>query len=116
MRHLARPALRSRASPTSARVTALDIHDIRFPTSRELDGSDAMTTRPPSRPVSFSSCQNAAGTLPSSRSAHSCGTPPARGHALWVTPTRRVGGRNSRTYVRSQHAPVSRSSRQVVYR
>ncbi|WP_319055182.1 hypothetical protein, partial [Streptomyces europaeiscabiei] len=25
----------------------------------------------------------------------------------------RVGGMNSRTYVRSQHAPVSRSSRQV---
>jgi L-fuconate dehydratase len=44
------------------------------------------------------------------------GAPPARGYALWVTPTRRVGGRNSRTYVRSQHAPVSRSSRQVVYR
>lgn len=28
----------------------------------------------------------------------------------------RVGGMNSRTYVRSQQAPVARSSRQVVYR
>ncbi|MFI9787288.1 L-fuconate dehydratase [Kitasatospora sp. NPDC051984] len=31
---------------TSARITALDTHDIRFPTSRELDGSDAMNPDP----------------------------------------------------------------------
>nr|WP_320773004.1 L-fuconate dehydratase [Streptomyces sp. CRN 30] len=31
---------------TSARVTAVDTHDIRFPTSRELDGSDAMNPDP----------------------------------------------------------------------
>jgi L-fuconate dehydratase len=30
----------------SARITALDTHDIRFPTSRELDGSDAMNPDP----------------------------------------------------------------------
>ncbi|MDT0433483.1 MULTISPECIES: L-fuconate dehydratase [Streptomyces] len=29
-----------------ARITALDTHDIRFPTSRELDGSDAMNPDP----------------------------------------------------------------------
>ncbi|WP_018568132.1 L-fuconate dehydratase [Streptomyces sp. PsTaAH-124] len=33
-------------SPTPARVTAVDTHDIRFPTSRELDGSDAMNPDP----------------------------------------------------------------------
>ncbi len=33
-----------------------------------------------------------------------------------VLPASRVGGKNSRTQVRSQHAPVSRSSRQVVKR
>jgi L-fuconate dehydratase len=33
-------------SPTPARVTALDTYDIRFPTSRELDGSDAMNPDP----------------------------------------------------------------------
>ncbi|MFJ3305113.1 L-fuconate dehydratase [Streptomyces sp. NPDC086549] len=36
-------------SPTpgpSCRVTAVDTHDIRFPTSRELDGSDAMNPDP----------------------------------------------------------------------
>ncbi|MBB5928329.1 hypothetical protein FHS34_003798 [Streptomyces echinatus] len=33
-----------------------------------------------------------------------------------TAPASRVGGRYSRTYVRSQHAPVSRSSRQLVYR
>ncbi|MPY57966.1 L-fuconate dehydratase [Streptomyces spongiae] len=33
-------------SPTSARVTAVDTYDIRFPTSRELDGSDAMNPDP----------------------------------------------------------------------
>ncbi|MFE9835738.1 L-fuconate dehydratase [Streptomyces sp. NPDC005551] len=33
-------------SPTAARVTAVDTHDIRFPTSRELDGSDAMNPDP----------------------------------------------------------------------
>ncbi|MCG8965746.1 enolase C-terminal domain-like protein [Streptomyces sp. CL12-4] len=33
-------------SPTSARITAVDTHDIRFPTSRELDGSDAMNPDP----------------------------------------------------------------------
>ncbi|MBC7271931.1 MAG: fuconate dehydratase [Streptomyces sp.] len=32
--------------PTSARVTAVDTYDIRFPTSRELDGSDAMNPDP----------------------------------------------------------------------
>ncbi|MFD7131687.1 L-fuconate dehydratase [Streptomyces sp. NPDC059894] len=34
------------ASSTPARVTAVDTHDIRFPTSRELDGSDAMNPDP----------------------------------------------------------------------
>ncbi|MFD7457884.1 MULTISPECIES: enolase C-terminal domain-like protein [unclassified Streptomyces] len=34
------------ASSTSARVTALDTYDIRFPTSRALDGSDAMNPDP----------------------------------------------------------------------
>ncbi|MGW3957851.1 L-fuconate dehydratase [Streptomyces sp. NPDC004752] len=33
-------------SPSTARVTAVDTHDIRFPTSRELDGSDAMNPDP----------------------------------------------------------------------
>ncbi|WP_432136752.1 enolase C-terminal domain-like protein [Streptomyces sp. bgisy154] len=33
-------------SPIPARVTALDTYDIRFPTSRELDGSDAMNPDP----------------------------------------------------------------------
>lgn len=33
-------------SPTPARITAVDTHDIRFPTSRELDGSDAMNPDP----------------------------------------------------------------------
>ncbi|MFC8427182.1 L-fuconate dehydratase [Streptomyces sp. NPDC057253] len=33
-------------SPTTARITAVDTHDIRFPTSRELDGSDAMNPDP----------------------------------------------------------------------
>ncbi|MFF4751022.1 enolase C-terminal domain-like protein [Streptomyces sp. NPDC002514] len=33
-------------SPTPARVIAVDTHDIRFPTSRELDGSDAMNPDP----------------------------------------------------------------------
>ncbi|MCF3133616.1 L-fuconate dehydratase [Streptomyces olivochromogenes] len=33
-------------SPTPARVTAVDTYDIRFPTSRELDGSDAMNPDP----------------------------------------------------------------------
>ncbi|MET7985842.1 MULTISPECIES: enolase C-terminal domain-like protein [unclassified Streptomyces] len=32
--------------PTPARVVSLDTHDIRFPTSRELDGSDAMNPDP----------------------------------------------------------------------
>ncbi|GKQ41445.1 L-fuconate dehydratase [Streptomyces sp. A012304] len=31
---------------TSARITAVDTYDIRFPTSRELDGSDAMNPDP----------------------------------------------------------------------
>jgi L-fuconate dehydratase len=31
---------------TTARITAVDTHDIRFPTSRELDGSDATHTDP----------------------------------------------------------------------
>ncbi|MER5793571.1 L-fuconate dehydratase [Streptomyces sp. NPDC001980] len=33
-------------SPSTARITAVDTHDIRFPTSRELDGSDAMNPDP----------------------------------------------------------------------
>jgi L-fuconate dehydratase len=33
-------------SPTSARVIAVDTYDVRFPTSRELDGSDAMNPDP----------------------------------------------------------------------
>ncbi|MFF5304173.1 L-fuconate dehydratase [Streptomyces sp. NPDC013161] len=33
-------------SPTPARVIAVDTYDIRFPTSRELDGSDAMNPDP----------------------------------------------------------------------
>ena len=36
----------SQAPGTPARVTAVDTHDIRFPTSRELDGSDAMNPDP----------------------------------------------------------------------
>lgn len=31
---------------SAARITAVDTHDIRFPTSRELDGSDAMNPDP----------------------------------------------------------------------
>ncbi|WP_405915400.1 enolase C-terminal domain-like protein [Streptomyces sp. NBC_00728] len=33
-------------SPSPARITAVDTYDIRFPTSRELDGSDAMNPDP----------------------------------------------------------------------
>ncbi|MFJ7344366.1 L-fuconate dehydratase [Streptomyces sp. NPDC101110] len=33
-------------SAVAARITALDTHDVRFPTSRELDGSDAMNPDP----------------------------------------------------------------------
>ncbi|GHG93793.1 L-fuconate dehydratase [Streptomyces rubradiris] len=33
-------------SPTPARITAVDTYDIRFPTSRALDGSDAMNPDP----------------------------------------------------------------------
>ncbi|WP_409467974.1 L-fuconate dehydratase [Streptomyces sp. HC307] len=33
-------------SPSSARIIAVDTYDIRFPTSRELDGSDAMNPDP----------------------------------------------------------------------
>ncbi|MGW0334901.1 L-fuconate dehydratase [Streptomyces sp. NPDC003011] len=33
-------------SPTPVRITAVDTRDIRFPTSRELDGSDAMNPDP----------------------------------------------------------------------
>ncbi|MFH8484170.1 L-fuconate dehydratase [Streptomyces longisporoflavus] len=33
-------------SPTSARVIAVDTYDVRFPTSRDLDGSDAMNPDP----------------------------------------------------------------------
>ncbi|MFK4100392.1 L-fuconate dehydratase [Streptomyces sp. NPDC019531] len=33
-------------SSTTARITAVDTYDIRFPTSRELDGSDAMNPDP----------------------------------------------------------------------
>jgi L-fuconate dehydratase len=36
----------SHLSATCARITAIDTHDIRFPTSRELDGSDAMNPDP----------------------------------------------------------------------
>ncbi|WP_422131204.1 hypothetical protein [Streptomyces misionensis] len=39
---------------------------------------------------------------------------PRHRYALRSAPASRVGGRYSRTYVRSQHAPVSRNSRQVV--
>lgn len=35
-----------RVSTAGARITALDTHDVRFPTSRELDGSDAMNPDP----------------------------------------------------------------------
>ncbi|MFI5795878.1 fuconate dehydratase, partial [Streptomyces sp. NPDC051677] len=31
---------------TPARIIAVDTHDVRFPTSRELDGSDAMNPDP----------------------------------------------------------------------
>ncbi len=34
------------ASPASARITALDVLDVRFPTSEHLDGSDAMNPEP----------------------------------------------------------------------
>ncbi|MET9402965.1 enolase C-terminal domain-like protein [Kitasatospora sp. NPDC002965] len=34
------------ASPESARITALDVLDVRFPTSEHLDGSDAMNPEP----------------------------------------------------------------------
>ncbi|WP_104820321.1 L-fuconate dehydratase [Kitasatospora sp. MMS16-BH015] len=33
-------------SATTARITAVETHDLRFPTSRELDGSDAMNPSP----------------------------------------------------------------------
>lgn len=33
-------------TPSTARITAVDTYDIRFPTSRELDGSDAMNPDP----------------------------------------------------------------------
>lgn len=36
----------STAPPSGARITALDTYDIRFPTSRMLDGSDAMNPDP----------------------------------------------------------------------
>jgi L-fuconate dehydratase len=36
----------STAPTTGARITALDTYDVRFPTSRTLDGSDAMNTDP----------------------------------------------------------------------
>jgi L-fuconolactonase len=41
-------------------------------------------------------------------------TTATRVYGLWTGSASRVGGRNCRTYVRSQHAPVSRSSRHVV--
>jgi L-fuconate dehydratase len=34
------------ALPPGAAITGLDVHDVRFPTSRELDGSDAMNPLP----------------------------------------------------------------------
>jgi L-fuconate dehydratase len=34
------------ALPPGAAITRLDVHDVRFPTSRELDGSDAMNPLP----------------------------------------------------------------------
>jgi L-fuconate dehydratase len=37
---------RSRPAPSSHRITAVETHDIRFPTSLELDGSDAMNPDP----------------------------------------------------------------------
>ncbi|MFF9001075.1 L-fuconate dehydratase [Streptomyces achromogenes] len=36
----------SPAVPTAARITALDVLDVRFPTSQSLDGSDAMNPEP----------------------------------------------------------------------
>ncbi|MGW1913388.1 L-fuconate dehydratase [Streptomyces sp. NPDC002076] len=36
----------STAAPSSARITALDVLDVRFPTSEHLDGSDAMNPEP----------------------------------------------------------------------
>ncbi|MFD1933355.1 MULTISPECIES: L-fuconate dehydratase [Nonomuraea] len=36
----------SSAAPVSARITALDVLDVRFPTSEHLDGSDAMNPEP----------------------------------------------------------------------
>ncbi|MER7399711.1 L-fuconate dehydratase [Streptomyces sp. NPDC000151] len=48
---LGTPGRESPAAPTggptaSARVTSVTVHDLRFPTSRELDGSDAMNPDP----------------------------------------------------------------------
>src|SRR4029450_5405031 len=40
------PEPRSTVSPVTARFTALDVHDVRFPTSDHLDGSDAMNSNP----------------------------------------------------------------------
>nr|WP_203659752.1 L-fuconate dehydratase [Streptomyces sp. SID14446] len=40
------PTERPSVSPTPARITAVDTYDVRFPTSRELDGSDAMNPDP----------------------------------------------------------------------
>ncbi len=40
------PTERPFVPPTPARVTAVDTYDVRFPTSRELDGSDAMNPDP----------------------------------------------------------------------
>ena len=34
------------ASPAAARITSLDVLDVRFPTSEHLDGSDAMNPEP----------------------------------------------------------------------
>jgi len=40
------PAEHGGGLPATAVITGLDVRDIRFPTSRELDGSDAMNPMP----------------------------------------------------------------------
>src|SRR5947207_953068 len=43
---LARVSNNAAPGASMATITALTVHDIRFPTSRSLDGSDAMNTAP----------------------------------------------------------------------
>ena len=40
------PSSRKRKDPVATRITQLAVRDIRFPTSRSLDGSDAMNAAP----------------------------------------------------------------------